>query len=262
MGGIVPELWVRWLRGQRGLLVFAILLPALVWLGIYRLAFWVPIFLARSNWGAELTRPWFVLDLIGNSIILVCSLVLSIWLTKGRLSQFGFQMGSFRLTPRFFLWVLPTAILVTLQVVGAAGHSPRAPKPPTSVIPTAWIYSSVCDAIFMQGLIQSWLSPVGRYRLHLFRRCSLSAPVLLSALLSAVGLLFAWPTWGVEDLGLVSLAFMEGAVAGYYREKTGSIVPAGLVYALFVAGGTIPLWLLPMGRHQMIIGVLLLHHLI
>lgn len=260
MGTAMPDTGIRWVRGQRSSLVLAVLLPTLAWVGIFLLAFWVPLFLARSALGAELTRIWFVPDLFRNSIILLCSLALSAWLTKGRLSEFGFQMGSFRLAPGFFLWLLPTAILVTLQVVGSAGHSTRTLEPPISVIPTIWIYSSVCEAIFMQGLIQSWLSPVGRYRFHLLRRCPLSAPVLLSALFSAVGYLVAWPTWGLKDLGLMFLAFIVGTVAGYYREKTGSLVPASLIHALFSVGGTVPLWLLPMGRHQMIIGVLLLPH--
>jgi membrane protease YdiL (CAAX protease family) len=35
-----------------------------------------------------------------------------------------------------------------------------------------------------------------------------------------------------------------GIVAGYNREKTGSLIPAIIIHALFNIGGMLPMWLL------------------
>jgi membrane protease YdiL (CAAX protease family) len=40
----------------------------------------------------------------------------------------------------------------------------------------------------------------------------------------------------------IVLATFLGIVAAYYRESTGSLLPAILVHALFNIGGTLPLW--------------------
>jgi membrane protease YdiL (CAAX protease family) len=50
----------------------------------------------------------------------------------------------------------------------------------------------------------------------------------------------------INKLGppVIVLTTLLGLVAGYYREKTGSLIPAIIIHALFNVGGMLPMWLL------------------
>lgn len=191
----------------------------------------------------------FLPGFFSESTFLVCSLVLSAWLSRGSLARFGFTKGSFRLTPAFFLWLLPMLAVTTLQVIGSpAAPSSNATNPvpaasPVAIILGIWIYASICEEIFTRGLLQTWLSPLARYRVCLLRRCPLSLPVPLSALFFAAMHVVLWPRLGAVTLGVMFLAAILGLIAGYYREKTGSLIPAILIHSFFDIGGTLPLWI-------------------
>ena len=98
--------------------------------------------------------------------------------------------------------------------------------------------------MFMRGLYQSWLSPLQEYKVRVFRKIHLSAPVLLSALFFGAMHAILWPRIGRLALIIMLSAAILGIVAGYYREKTKSLVPAILVHALFNVGGSLPFWIL------------------
>jgi membrane protease YdiL (CAAX protease family) len=50
----------------------------------------------------------------------------------------------------------------------------------------------------------------------------------------------------INKLGppVIVLTTLLGLVAGYYREKTGSLIPAIIIHALFNIGGMLPMWVL------------------
>ena len=50
----------------------------------------------------------------------------------------------------------------------------------------------------------------------------------------------------IDKMGppVIVLTSLLGIVAGYYREKTGSLIPAIIIHALFNIGGMLPMWLL------------------
>lgn len=229
------------LRALRRRTASALLLPIGGAIVIFLLAQAVPRIIGKSTF-------WiFLPGFFAESIIVVCSLALSVWLTKGRLASFGFTAGSFHLTPKFFLWLLPMLAVATAQAVGSPAASRLsaygAMGSPVSIILTVWIYASICEEIFMRGLLQSWLSPLAAYRIRLLHRWPLSVPVLLSALFFGAMHVVLWPEMGVETLAVMFMAFVLGVIAGYYREKTGSLIPAILIHAFFDIGGTVPLWL-------------------
>lgn len=224
-------------------LAYVVLLPITACIIIFLLALAVPKILGKSTFSSFL--PGFFTE----SILLLCSLALSAWLTKGRLASFGFTRGSFRLTPKFFLWLLPMLAVAILQLVGSpAGRSSNATSPiptasPVAIILGVWIYASICEETFTRGLLQSWLSPLAQYRFRLLKRWPLSAPVLLSALFFAAMHVVLRPKIGPVALVVMFLAAILGLIAGYYREKTGSLIPAILIHAFFDIGGTLPLWI-------------------
>ncbi len=96
----------------------------------------------------------------------------------------------------------------------------------------------------MRGLYQSCLSRVAQYRMPVFRKWPLSAPVTLSGLFFGGMHVVLWPRMGAKSLLVMALATILGMAAGYYREKTGSLLPAILIHALFNIGGTLPFWVL------------------
>lgn len=182
-------------------------------------------------------------SLITHSILLVLSVVLAFWFSHGRLADFGFTRGTYRFTPRFLLLILPTATLSLLQysAVGSGAHYPPGVKSLPELIVLVWIYASVCEEVFVRGFLQSALTQWTQRRFMLIGRRSLSLPVLLGAVFFGAMHIVLWPKLGALALVPMILATLLGIVAGYYREKTGSLLPAILVHALFNIGGSLPL---------------------
>jgi membrane protease YdiL (CAAX protease family) len=50
----------------------------------------------------------------------------------------------------------------------------------------------------------------------------------------------------IKRMGPLVILFttLLGLVAGYYREKTKSLIPAIIIHALFNIGGSLPMWIL------------------
>jgi membrane protease YdiL (CAAX protease family) len=49
---------------------------------------------------------------------------------------------------------------------------------------------------------------------------------------------------GLAAVPIILVVVFLGLVAARYRERTGSLLPAIIVHALFNIGGTLPLWVL------------------
>ena len=103
-----------------------------------------------------------------------------------------------------------------------------------------WIIASICEEVLYRGLIQSFLFPLSKYGFNIFR-FRISIPVLVGAFLFGVMHMMLL-TMGMDFalvLSIVILAFIMGIVAGYYREKTGSLIPAVIVHIFANIGGYI-----------------------
>lgn len=102
------------------------------------------------------------------------------------------------------------------------------------------IWSSLAEEIFIRGFIQSYLKPFEEQKVKLFS-FSCSVPVCISAFVFAgihLSLLFA----GIDYYTVcitVALTFLLGLLAGIYREKYESIVPALITHMSFNVGGII-----------------------
>lgn len=136
--------------------------------------------------------------------------------------------------------------ITTLEVVGSpAGSSAKATGPgigsPAAVILTIWIYASVCEEIFTRGLLQSWLAPFASCRMPL-GKWGVSVPVLAASIFFAAMHVVLWPSLGPITLVVMFLAGILGLVAGIYRERTGSLIPAILIHSFFDIGGSLPFW--------------------
>ena len=72
-------------------------------------------------------------------------------------------------------------------------------------------------------------------------RWFLSLPVIVSGLFFGLMHIVAIPMMGPMVVVFTSFA---GCVAAYYREQTGSLIPAILIHAFFNIGGMLPFWIL------------------
>ena len=190
---------------------------------------------------------WVPASFVTHSLMLSISVLLMAALSRGGLTCYGFTRGSFRPTPAILLWTVPTSVLSVLQYVAAkSGGAPSGifSFSPLQTILFVWIYASICEEVFVRGLLQGFLLPLGTHRVTFLRRWPLSIPVIFGGLFFGAMHVVLWPRMGPQAIVPMTLATILGLVAGHYREKTGSLAPAIVIHALFNIGGSLPGWVL------------------
>jgi membrane protease YdiL (CAAX protease family) len=158
--------------------------------------------------------------------------------------DYGFSRGIFQLRGKIFLWFIPMAIVSIMGFLASRSGAEIKESLGFSYLQDIifiWIYASICEEIFARGLLQSFLSPLMGYGINLSKNLRLSLPVLFSGLYFGLMHIVA-----IEKMGPPVIVFTTflGIVAGYHREKTGSLIPAIIIHALFNIGGMLPMWLL------------------
>ena len=191
----------------------------------------------------ETSPPWLS-AFITHTFMWILTILITILLTKGEIGNYGFTKGKFRLSPKIFLWVIPTAILSVIGFIASrSGEDVKEILELSHLqdIIFIWIYASICEEVFTRGLLQSFLSPLTRYGINLSKKLRLSLPVLFSGLYFGMMHIVA-----IDKMGppVILFATLLGIITGYYREKTESLIPAIIIHALFNIGGMLPMWLL------------------
>jgi len=185
---------------------------------------------------------FFPSSFVTHSLMLALS-VAAMWLiSKGQLDLYGFTKGAYEFSPRILLWVLPTAVLAIVGAVASHGKVPRSflelTKPQAIVF--VWLYASICEEVLTRGLLQTLLNRDAK--VGAVGSPWLSMPVLVSGLFFGAMHIVLVKRLGVGAVPVILLATCLGLVAAHYREKTGSLLPAIIIHALFNIGGTLPLW--------------------
>ncbi len=196
------------------------------------------------------TKLWLVLFL-NHTAMLVFSIIVMLAAGKGRLSRYGFKLARNAQVKQVILWGLGLGIISTLAATSLPGKESSLAGE-LSLLQTVvfiWIYASICEEVFIRGLIQSSLSRLIKYGFKVLER-RISLPVLISALL--FGLLHliqsAMGAGGYQVLVIVLFAFVLGLIAGYHREGTGSLVPAIMVHVSANVGGSLASYLIGLFR--------------
>lgn len=183
--------------------------------------------------------PWIPITHTG---MLLASLVLICLLSKGKISTYGLKGIRLKALVRPTVVALVFGIVITGlgELVPMAGLELMEDFTLLQIIILAWIFASVSEELLTRGLLQGFLSPLDKYGLTIFG-FYMSVPVLIAALffgLMHLGLL----TMGASGSAVFVIALsgiILGVIAGYYREKTGSIVPAIVIHMLFNICGTV-----------------------
>lgn len=186
------------------------------------------------------TRPWLVLFANHTAMLVVSVLVMAV-ATRGDLARFGFRAPSELPVRQIVVWGLAIGTFSTLIAAAVPGKESAVSKELTLVqtVVFIWFWASVCEEVFVRGLVQTALAPLGDHGL-LLAGLRISAPVVIAALF--FGLMhLAQVAMGADTekaMVIVLFAVALGLVAGYYREATGSLVPAIMVHAIANIGGS------------------------
>jgi membrane protease YdiL (CAAX protease family) len=154
-------------------------------------------------------------------------------------------MGTYKFSPWILVWALPTTLLSILSAFVAPdrqGSDALLGLTKLQMVVFIWGYASLCEEALTRGLLQTLLGWGGQ-AVGGTRR-GLSMPVVLSALFFGAMHIVLIPSMGAAAAPLIVLTVFLGLVAGRYREKTGSLIPAVIVHALFNVGGMLPRWVL------------------
>ena len=183
--------------------------------------------------------------------MLVFSIFLILFINKGNLTQYGFTLGK---NVRYVKIIILSFIIgiITMLITGIIASVLQSLHPVKggehfassySFLETVfyvWILASISEEILTRGLIQGYLAPLKKYGFKIFKKY-ISLPILIGALffgLMHVMLL----TTGMNVymvFAVVFTCFILGLLAGYYRENTGSLIPAVVVHMMFNIGGAL-----------------------
>ena len=174
--------------------------------------------------------------------MLIASILLALALARGRLSEYGFRIPQrFSLARLTLLSVGISAVVFVVEKVSPGeGLTFTKEYSLLQTILFIWVYASIAEEVLTRGLIQSFLTPLAD-RGFVLGRLRISTPVLVGALFFG-GMHLMLFTMGIDAwtvLLIVVFAFALGLVAGHYREKTGSLIPAIIAHSLANITGTI-----------------------
>lgn len=174
--------------------------------------------------------------------MLVLSLLLIMVLSKGKIATYGFTLP----VHMRLLWIIIIGLLLGFVstlftiVLPSKGLTFVEDFSFLQTVILIWIYASIGEEILTRGLVQSYLFPLSKSGFGVLG-VFISLPVLLSALFFGF-MHLPLLTLGI-DISTVSIvvvfACMVGIAAGYFREKTGSLIPAILVHMFANIGGSL-----------------------
>ncbi len=232
-----------------------IIIAVSVWAVIYAAALYgIPAlkFIVRITHSTALSKADFT-----QLTLLIVSLLLLLLLGRGSLSQFGFRgvkLGEllkpalFSLTAVFLMFILMNIAMVSTGMAPeSAGRNSALEGSFLKIVLSVWITASVCEEIFHRGLIYGLLEPLKERGIRL-GKIRLSLPVIIPAFLFGLGHLCLLNRMAdVIVTAIVVAATLLGFIAGYYREKTGSLIPAIAAHITFnIVGYGIPALMMKM----------------
>lgn len=181
--------------------------------------------------------------------MLILSILLILLLNKGSLKDYGFKL--WRLGSFYKIIILSVGIGFISDVLGNILSFSDDQTFPTGnftlpeIVIYVWLLASIAEEVLFRGLIQSFLNPLKNIKIKLFSK-TISFPVIFSAV--SFGLIhLALITAGVDIFIVLTIVFFGiilGIIVGYYRENTGSLIPAIIVHMSFNIGSYLGSYLL------------------
>lgn len=199
--------------------------------------------LAMSNpdfMAAVESKPWVAQPIVAG-VTLVVAILVSAILTRGKLASYGFRLSRPLMIPQALLVGLILGLVLQLAILLVPAKEPDlwAPSLLAQVL-FYWVLASISEEAVFRGMFQGYLSAHLKKSFSVFR-LTISMPALLAAVLFALVHL-ALVTQGADlslALAIMVTAFVGGLAAGYFRDRTGSLVAPIIVHSLFNMTGSI-----------------------
>jgi membrane protease YdiL (CAAX protease family) len=230
-----------------------ILWTVILWAFVYFLGLWV-VPSAAASLGLPGVWPWAVRNSVPTqAAFLVLSLLLIRILGRGKFRTYGFRLPG--LKPLGMAVLVSAIAMVAFMIVMMLAMVAVGPKMPVegpgptrfgllNTIIAVWLIASTCEEFFYRGLLLGFLAPLTRFGLKI-GRLYLSVPVIFCAIAFGLGhLCLLGKISNVLLPGILISTTLGGFIAGYYREKSGSIVPAIAAHMTFNIVGTMVPFLL------------------
>ena len=188
---------------------------------------------------------WLSAGTAVQGLILATSVALILILSRGNPGPYGFKMPTVSAVRAALVYGSFIAVFVHVALAvlwrmlpPSEGHPALPGSSLLRVVLTVYILASISEEVLHRGLVQTFLEPVKVYGVAVFR-ARIGAPAIIAAALFGASHIMLLTTGAEGRLvaGIVASATVLGLVAGYYREKSGSLVPAILVHMLFNAYG-------------------------
>jgi membrane protease YdiL (CAAX protease family) len=177
-----------------------------------------------------------------HSGMLILSVIIGYFLTKGNLSEYGFKKPSELNLAKVILIGLGLGVIVAVARILISGGAVDTFEDYISIeiILGVWVYASIAEEVLTRGLIQGYLNTYSKSGIQI-ANVYLSMPVIVGAFFFGF-MHLATLTLGLDFITVLATiisAIILGIIAGYYCEKTGSLIPAILLHMLFNIAGSL-----------------------
>lgn len=184
-----------------------------------------------------------------KAYMLILSIITILFINNGSLKNYGFNLSKntnyFKMTLISIVIIIASMMIGNILFIGVLSH--LFPSENTTAFPenesllqmilTIWIWSSICEEVFVRGLLQSFMNQLKNIKV--FR---LSLPVIIS------GLIFGSMHLSLlnSGMGIWFVCFILfnttviGLLTAFYREKSESLIPPILIHILANVIGSAP----------------------
>ncbi|MFX0140571.1 MAG: CPBP family intramembrane glutamic endopeptidase [Candidatus Hodarchaeota archaeon] len=214
----------------------------LLGMSIYIVAQFIGLLLTVETYGPILEGGNSSKLLLTELILLSLSLIVIIFLTKGKFTQFGLSkpIGEVKwgLTIGIGL-ILGSIATILIIITGASGNPALSGLGIREKIILIWFLASIAEEIFVRGLLQSYLSPLEGTKIRIGKQ-DISYPVAFSAIF--FGIIHLPLIFFGADLITVCVIFSMTISLGFFtaalREKHHSVLPSIGIHITTNIGGT------------------------
>jgi len=207
--------------------------------------------LAKLDFVKELIREieWLDRGRFTQGFLLLAAITLGIILLRSKFRSAGFRSCNFKdiFASMGIATITAMVVLVAMSVVMMKFGDPQGAQHPgltgslLNQIISVWLLASFVEEFLFRGVLQGYLEPLNNFGIKL-GNFYLSLPVVTCAILFSLmhHSLDAFMSGLMVKLIMINTLLL-GLIAGYYREKTGSLIPAYLAHLMFnVVGMMVP----------------------
>lgn len=220
-------------------LLFALLLLAIVYLPVF---IFISFLMMNSHQFATKVQatPWLPVPIVAG-ITLVMALILISIFSRFNFSDYGFKLSG----DLMILKALMCGVVIGGVLSFAGSFVPSRELSFGSLtflqqLLVFWIVASVTEEIIFRGLIQTYLSWHISGSVTIFRSQLTIAGLITAIFFGLVHLaLLSQGATTFQAIAIGLIALILGIIAGYFRDKTGSLVAPIIVHSLFNITGSI-----------------------